>query len=295
MTPYSFRDRVVLLTGATGGLGRELARGLASRGAVLLLTGRHADRLEALAGELCTPASATVLDAKLHEPGEAARLAEAALAVHGRVDCLINNAGLGYFATIEESLDARVRELFELNTFAPLALARALVPAMRSRGQGRIVNIVSCAGRVPIPSAGVYGASKSALAILANTMRLECKGSGIDVVIIYPGTINTAFEINALAERDRAGIDTSGHRGGAADVAIEVLDAASGPAGEVWLEPMGRKLAAEAITHPERVDEMMEPLRARVVEHDPRDSCRPRSGAGDCGSSRHRCAAGSTA
>lgn len=269
--PNTFHDRVVLLTGAAGGLGRELARLFAAEGARLLVTGRFADRLEGMVGSLPSEQRprVTMLEARLAEPGEAHRLAQAALAVHGRVDCLVNNAGMGYFALLEEAQDERVRELFQLNTFTPISLARELLPGMRARGEGRIVNIVSCAGRIPIPSVGVYGASKSALAILANTMRFELKGSGIVVINVYPGTINTAFEINALSEHDRAGIDTSGQRGRPpAEVAAEVFEVAHGASGEYWLSPLGKKMAVDAIEHPDRIDAMLEPLRARVVSYD---------------------------
>ena len=115
MSGYSFAGKVVLLTGATGGLGQELARRLSQEGARLILTGRTREQLEALIASLPVPAAATPIDGNLTQPGEALRLAHEAQRVHGQVDVLINNAGMGYFALVEEAADERIRQLFELN------------------------------------------------------------------------------------------------------------------------------------------------------------------------------------
>ncbi len=202
---YSFKDWVVLLAGATGGIGRELTRRLAEEGTLLILTGRRFSDLGELIRSLPDPGSATAMDCELIVAGEADRLAGDAEAVHGRIDILINNAGMSYFALAEEATDENIRQLFELNTFTPLTLARRLIPGMKARGGGRIINIASAAGRVPIPTVRIYGGSKSSLALMANTMRLELAPAGITVINIYPGAVATAFEVNALRERDSPG------------------------------------------------------------------------------------------
>ena len=168
MAKMNFSHKVVLLTGASGGIGAGIARRLSEQGARLVASGRSAGDLKKLIRELPHPEQAVAIEADLGKPGEASKLAARALETAGRVDVLINNAGLGYFALVEEADEERMRHLFEVNTFSPLLLAQALVPQMKRRGGGRIVNVVSCAGRVPIPSVGVYGGSKSALAMIAN-------------------------------------------------------------------------------------------------------------------------------
>ncbi|GAF67598.1 unnamed protein product, partial [marine sediment metagenome] len=122
-----------------------------------------------------------------------------------------------------------MRHLFEVNTFAPMALIKALLPQMKKRGSGRIINIVSCAGRVPIPTVGIYGGSKSALAIMSNTMRLELEPRGIDIINIYAGTVDTAFEENALREEERPGLCPKDRCGEPRfTIAQKVLEAAAG-------------------------------------------------------------------
>lgn len=269
MAKIDFSYKVVLLTGASGGVGVGIARRLSEQGARLVVSGRSAADLKRLVGELPRPDEAVAIAADLGEPGEASRLATRALEAAGRVDVLINNAGLGYSALVEEADEQRMRHLFEVNTFAPLLLARALVPQMKQRGGGRIINIVSCAGRVPIPTVGVYGGSKSALAMMANTMRLELEPAGVDVLNIYPGTVDTDFEQKACRERLRPGLcPQGGCVRPVSEIVDLILDAAAGPAGEYWLEPQGRRMAASAILKPASVDRKLRPLRDRVVEQD---------------------------
>lgn len=267
---FSFEDKVVLLTGATGGLGRRMAQRLHERGAKLVVTGRTLSELEALIDELGAGDDAFPVDGTLTEPGEAERLAREAETRWGRVDVLVNNAGMSYFALVEEATSERVRELFELNTFAPLTLMRHLVPGMKERAEGRIVNIASAAGRVPIPTVGIYGGSKSALAILARTLRFELGPSGVRVINVYPGTAATAFEVNAFRERGRQGLDPEGRYGRDPDeIADEVVEAIGGVRDEVWLEREGRRMSLLAEVWPRRVEKRLEPLRDQALHHAP--------------------------
>ncbi len=266
MPKMSFSHRIVLLTGATGGVGARVASWLSQQGAQVIISGRSPGDLNKLLRELPHPESGMAIPADLGQPGEASRLAAEALQRAGRVDVLINNAGLGYFALVEESDEQRMRHLFEVNTFSPLLLAQALAPHMTQRGAGRIINIVSCAGRVPVPSVGIYGGSKSALAMMMNIMRLELEPAGVDVLNIYPGTVDTDFEEKASRERDRPGLCPQGGCGRPVDEVVElIVDAASGPVGEYWLEPQGRRMAASAILKPASVDRQLRPLRDRVL------------------------------
>ena len=267
MAKIDFSHQVVLLTGASGAIGAGIARRLSERGARLVVSGRSMSDLNRLIRELPHPEKATPIEADLGKPGEAAQLATRAIEIAGRVDVLINNAGLGYFALVEEADEARLRQLFEVNTFSPLLLAKSLLLGMKQRRTGRIINIVSCAGRVPIPSVGVYGGSKSALAMMMNIMRLELEPSGVDVLNIYPGTVDSDFEQKACRERERPGLCPQGGCGRPVDETVDlIMDAAVKPAGEYWLESQGRRMAASAILKPASVDVKLRPLRDRVLE-----------------------------
>ena len=146
---------------------------------------------------------------------------------------------------------------------------RLLAPGMKERGHGKIVNVASAAGRVPIPTVGVYGGSKSALAVMANTMRLELEPFGVDVINVYPGTAATAFEVNALRENNRGGLYSfSQYSGGPPDaIADAVVAAIPGPSRELWLEREGRWLAAGALIVPALVDRRLRPLRDRAIAY----------------------------
>ena len=267
MESYSFSDKKVLITGASGGLGSALVKNLAAAGAHVVVTARSEKALDKLIAGLPQNARAVSFIADLSIPGEAEKLAQQAIEAMGQIDVLFNNAGVGYFALLNETTEESIRHLFEVNTFSPLMLIKALTPSMLQRRGGRIVNIVTCAGRVPVPTVGVYGGSKSALAIMANTMRLELEPGGIDILNIYLGTVDTAFEENALREGDRPGLcpqDTCGEP--RFYIARKVLDAAAGPPGEVWLEPAGKRLATAALILPKWVDRKLVSIRDKAVQ-----------------------------
>ncbi len=261
-----YRGKKILVTGATGDLGKALVKSLAQAGAYLIITSRSERKLRELSTSLATEPEIITLTADLSIPGEAEKLAKEALKSAGHIDVLFNNAGLGYFALMEEADEEKIRHLFEVNTFSPFSLINTLLPHMKMRGTGRIVNIVSSAGRVPIPTVGVYGGSKSALAVMANTMRLELEPKGIDILNIYPGTVNNSFEKNAMREEDRTGLCSTADCGEVEEViAAQILRAANGPAGETWLERPGKWLALAAIAWPSLVDNKLQGLRNRVL------------------------------
>jgi short-subunit dehydrogenase/MoaA/NifB/PqqE/SkfB family radical SAM enzyme len=274
MSSYSFRNKNILITGASGGLGSAMVRLLAKQNARMVLTSRSETALHELIGSLSQNIIAISIIADLSTPKGAEYLAQEALKSLGRIDVLINNAGVGYFSTMEEATSENIRHLFEVNTFAPLALIKALVPEMKAQKSGRIVNIVSCAGRVPIPTVGVYGGSKSALAIMANTMRLELEPAGIDIINIYPGTVATSFEENALREKERPGLCPKDRCGMPRyDIAEQVLSAASGPPGEIWLQRQGKFLSTASLIWPKYVDRRLASLRNQALED---NSLKPR-------------------
>jgi short-subunit dehydrogenase/MoaA/NifB/PqqE/SkfB family radical SAM enzyme len=266
MESYPFRFKHVLVTGATGGLGSAVVRRLAGMGARLAVSARSAKALDELRGYLPDGSIVFPLAADLSTPGSAHDLADRAVQALGHIDVLINIAGVGYFSLIEEADEANIRHLFEVNTFSPLLLIKALIPQMKRSGGGRIINIVSSAGRVPIPSVGIYGGSKSALAVMTNTMRLELRDTGIDLLNIYPGTVDTAFEENALREKYRSGLCPVDHCGQPRfEIADRILAAAAGPADEIWLERSGLRMAVAALKAPRSMNKRLQPLLEKVL------------------------------
>lgn len=187
----------VLLTGASSGIGRALALEMASRGASLAIAARRAELLDAVADEAAAGGAERplVMVADLAERGAAADLAEQALAGLGRVDVLVNNAG-GGVGGIQWIVGDReeARETFELNLWSPLALIATLVPAMRERREGAIVNVTSVSQVMALWAMGHYAATKAALAQATETLRLELRGSGVHVLEVIPGPVDTAVQ-----------------------------------------------------------------------------------------------------
>ncbi|GAA3201937.1 SDR family NAD(P)-dependent oxidoreductase [Actinocorallia longicatena] len=176
----------VLVTGASSGIGEEMARAFSAAGAETLLVARRAERLEALAAEL---PGAVVIVGDLGENGGAAQVAAQA----GPVDVLVNNAGSETGGSVWAVGDRdEARRMFEVDWWAPLALISALVPGMRERGRGAVVNVTSIRQILAWPSLGHSAAAKAALAQATSTLRLELTGSGVGVVEVIPGPVETA-------------------------------------------------------------------------------------------------------
>jgi NAD(P)-dependent dehydrogenase (short-subunit alcohol dehydrogenase family) len=194
------RSKIILITGATSGIGRAAALQLSSRGHRVFATGRNEAALETLAREgletlrLDVTDPASIRDAVAHIDGVTGG--------HG-VDVLINNAGYGVVAPTIEIDEADLRGQFETNVFGLLAVTRAFTERMRERGTGRVVNIGSVGGKVTLPLMAPYNATKYALESLSDGLRLELQPLGIDVVLIEPGVIATNFNGQATHGLDR--------------------------------------------------------------------------------------------
>lgn len=191
------RGRRVLVTGASSGIGRAVARRIAPRGAALAVTARRKHLLDEVADAIAATGAdrPTVLAADLSVPGAARELADRATDALGGVDVLVNNAGGGVGGSQWATADgAPAREAFEINYWSPVALTAALVPPMRSRGDGAVVNLTSAAQVVTWPTFGGYAATKAALASATETLRLELAGSGVSVTEVVVGPVDTAVQ-----------------------------------------------------------------------------------------------------
>lgn len=179
--------RSALLTGATGGLGRAIATALAGRGAKLILSGRKAEALEALAAEL-PGEEHRVLPADLAEVGVAEKLAAEA----GGVDVLVANAGLPGTGRLPDYSVEQLTGTLRVNLEAPILLARALEPAMLERGSGHMVFVASLSGKSATPLSSIYNATKFGLRGFALGLRADLDPLGIGVSLVSPGTIREA-------------------------------------------------------------------------------------------------------
>jgi short-subunit dehydrogenase len=192
--PSLVSRKVVLVTGASAGIGAALARELVRQGCRrLALTARRGDRLEQLAGEL-RPFGADVLTiaADLEDHGAPEAIVAAALGRFGGLDVLINNAGLGLPTVFAEARPADLRRQLEVNFIAPLLLARRALPSLIER-QGTIINIGSAITCVANSGLGAYGATKAGLAYWNDALRRELKHKGVKVCLVEPGPVKTEF------------------------------------------------------------------------------------------------------
>jgi len=179
--------RTALLTGATGGLGRAIAAALAARGTKLVLSGRKAEALEALAAELPGDDHRTI-PADLADPGAAEKLAAEA----GDIDALIANAGLPGAGWLTDFEPEQVTRALRVNLEAPMLMARALFPAMIERGSGHLVFVSSLSGKVASPRSSIYNATKFGLRGFALALRADLAPKGIGVSLVSPGFIRDA-------------------------------------------------------------------------------------------------------
>lgn len=182
-------DAVVLVTGASAGIGQVAAARFAARGAKVLVHGRDPARTDDVAREV----RGRVLIADLAVPGDRQRLADEALDAFGRVDVLVNNAGFGYSGPFSEiSVDA-IRRLVEVDLVAAIELTRALLPGMVEQRRGAISFVTSIAGRTGVAGEAVYSATKAGLDAFAESLRAETHGSGVHISVVIPGVVDTGF------------------------------------------------------------------------------------------------------
>ncbi len=186
--------QVVIITGASSGIGEATARRLARGGAKVVIAARRPDRLEALARAL-DPSGANVLAVAGDITSDADRrqLVAAALQKFGRIDGLVNNAGYGTRGPVEIVPVDAIRKNFETNLFSLIALTQLVLPHLRERGTGCIVNIGSVAGRIARPLSSIYDSTKHALEAITDGLRGELKPFGVRVSLIRPGFILTEF------------------------------------------------------------------------------------------------------
>jgi len=192
--------KIVLITGATAGIGRTTALHLAKEGHHVIATGRKAAELDKLLSEATgLKLDTLILDVTSASSIEAAVQDVARLTDGHGLDVLVNNAGFGVLGPSSEISDSEMRRQYETNVFGLMNVTRAFLPRMLDRGVGRIINVSSVGGRITLPYFGVYNSTKYAVESLSDALRYELRPFGIDVALIEPGVIRTNFEATAIS------------------------------------------------------------------------------------------------
>jgi len=183
-----FQDQVVIITGASGGIGESTARAISKRGAITVLAARRMDKLERLSKELDR---SLPIKTDVSEEKSVKNLIDHTLQTYGRIDILINNAGILLYKMLEEASFDEVRRVMDINYFGAVYGSMFVLPIMKKQKSGVIVNVSSIAGKVGLPNIGFYCASKFALTGFSETLRQEVSHLGIRVCTVSPGTVYT--------------------------------------------------------------------------------------------------------
>jgi short-subunit dehydrogenase len=261
----------VVLTGASGGIGRCLAARAAARGARLLLAGRKARVLDEIAAPLqARGGDVATMAGDLTIPADMQGLLQAVKERFGGLDVLINNAGVSSFGHFATSNEAILREIMEVNFFAPAELMRLAAPLLRHGNRPAIVNVSSMCARRGIPAWSEYSASKFALAGLTEALRAEFARFDIDVLLVVPGLTQTDFASHSLRRDGRMQIDFAGGMP-AESVAASILRGLEMGTSEIVLGREARWLLRINRYLPRLVDRLMARRVRALYANEPRE------------------------
>ncbi len=194
---YSFRDRTVIITGGTRGLGLAMARRFADEGARVWLVARSTEELTQAADELAARGGwVRTIAADIRRPDHIGRIVDTVVAKGDPIDVLVNNAGIIEMSPVEHTTRADFEDALATHFWGPLDLIRASLPHLRRNGEGRILNISSIGGRVAVPHLAAYSASKFALVGLSESLRAELMKEGVLVTTVTPGLMRTGSYVN---------------------------------------------------------------------------------------------------
>lgn len=204
-------QRVWLVTGASSGLGRAIAEAVVAGGDVVVATARRPESLEDLASRAPDQCHALTLD--VTRPGAPAEVVREALHAAGRIDVLVNNAGAGLLGAVEECSPADARAALELNFFGSLAMIQAVLPHLRERRTGHIVQVGAAAAIANYAGFGIYGAAKAAITSLCESLAQEVRPLGLHVTVVEPGPFRTDFIGRSMARAATSLPDYAGTAG----------------------------------------------------------------------------------
>lgn len=252
------RDKVVLITGGSGGIGLAAAQVFAQAGSKVALAARSGDKLAGIVEGLeAAGTDALAIQADVSQKAEVERMIDQVYQHFGRLDILINNAGQGLNGSVAVVNNDNFHQIVELNIFGPLYTMQAAAPRMREHGGGLIINISSMVSKLRIPSIGGYAATKYALNALSHTARIELAPDNIRVITVYPGQTATDFGKNALKDSDsqpRGGYS----RGDSAEkVGQKILEAAQKEPRDQYMATPMRVVATMSNLVPGLIDRMI--------------------------------------
>ncbi|HVO79219.1 MAG TPA: SDR family NAD(P)-dependent oxidoreductase [Terriglobales bacterium] len=205
--------KVVVVTGASMGIGEAIAAVFAAHGARVVLLSRDAGRAEAARGRVGHTDRTLALSCDVRNREEIDRVLSLTLHHFDRVDVWVNNAGHGLLDSVAQLDMAACRDTFDANFFGTVAAMQAVIPVMKQQGNGTIINISSVAGHIPMPFNAVYSATKFAMNAFGKAARVELKSAGIHVMTVCPGYVRTDFGANALRGREVKTVRPSAVRG----------------------------------------------------------------------------------
>ncbi len=247
-TPKRYDGDVAVVTGASSGIGRRLARDLAGRGATVVGLARRAELLAEVEEQLrsASPDSATIVC----DVGDADAYRAALTGIEerlGRIDVLINNAGVEQLTPVADGMTEAYRRIFDVNVFGVMVGTLAVLPGMVSRGSGIVVNVSSDSARAPEPGHGAYSSSKAAVAAFTEAVAHEVVDKGVHVHVLYPAWVPTAMGMSGT--EDGGSLPPKAVRRSESDVSDLVLERMGGPRMEInaavlpMLAPIGRSVA----------------------------------------------------
>jgi short-subunit dehydrogenase len=249
----TMKDKVIIITGASSGIGRATALALARENARLVLVARRENLLRTLAEE--TGGISMVLDLRQKDQVEA--MIRRTKEEFGRIDVLINNAGFGFYGSVENTPASVVREIFDLNFDAPLLASQLVIPIMRAQGGGHIINVSSVVGKRALPLSGIYCATKFALQGISESLRVEVKDAGIEVSIISPAATLTEFGDSVRRGDVTQKFKPAGRVQSAEEVASSIVRCIENPKAEVYPNRASRLLVWANAISPSLVDKIM--------------------------------------
>lgn len=258
------RERVVVVTGASSGIGAALARLLAKRGAAVALVARRAERLHALAAEIAAGGGvATVHPGDVADAAVVRRSAEEVLHRHGRADGLVNAAGFVHHGLVKDHAPADAARLVEVNVLGTLAWTQALLPALRRRRGSWIVNVSSFAGLIPQPDEAVYSATKAAVTAFSMALGAELAPGGVHVLAVHPVLVQTEMFTPEVMARMPGG--SEGRFISAEAFAEETLAALARGERSVVIPRLYRWVVRLRALAPERFDRVVARTRLRAL------------------------------
>jgi short-subunit dehydrogenase len=246
--PKRYDGEIAVVTGASSGIGRRLALDLADRGATVVGLARRQDLLAEV--EKALQSSTSTSSARVCDVGDTPEYERALAEIEdrlGRIDVLINNAGIEGLTPAEDGLSPAYRQIFDVNFFGVVAGTLAVMPGMLARRSGIVVNVSSDAARAPEPGHGAYGASKAAVAAFSESVAHEVAGRGVHVHVLYPAWVPTAMGMSGLD--DGGSLPPRSVRRTESQVSELVLKRMGGPRMEInasalpMLAPIGRSIA----------------------------------------------------